>query len=108
MRHAAWTFCGLLLLVSGGLLLPLGAAAWAKEAPPAEDAAAAEEAPAPAPVHVPLDKWDDAHSMLRPKITAVYWVKLFLIWLLYLIFVKSRDWINRDSQIFDTGYGTWN
>ncbi len=35
-------------------------------------------------------------------------MKLFVIWLLFVIWVKSGDWINRDTQIFNLGYGTWN
>jgi type II secretory ATPase GspE/PulE/Tfp pilus assembly ATPase PilB-like protein len=121
MRHAVGVFLGLLLLASG-TLLP-GAAVSAQErqpaAPaeavppvdeaPAGDAAAApaEEAPAPVPAK-PLDKWNDAHSIPRSEISAIYWVKLLVIWLLFVIWVKSADWINSDSQIFDLGYGTWN
>ena len=29
-------------------------------------------------------------------------------WLLFLIWVKSADWVNRDTQIFNLGYGKWN
>ena len=36
------------------------------------------------------------------------WPKLLAIWLLYLVWVKSADWVNRDAQIFDLGYGKWN
>ncbi len=36
------------------------------------------------------------------------WPKLLAIAMLYLIWVKSADWVNRDSQIFDLGYGKWN
>ena len=36
------------------------------------------------------------------------WPKLLAIWLLFLIWVKSADWVNRDTQIFDLGYGKWN
>ena len=119
MRHAVWALCGLLLLAGGGVLLP-AAVLWAQEAPPAEAAppeegAAAGEEAAEAPVEEPpappppqLDKWNDAHSIPRPKDSAVYWVKLLVIGLLFLIWVKSGDWINQDSQIFDLGYGTWN
>ena len=28
--------------------------------------------------------------------------------MLFLIWVKSADWVNRDTQIFDLGYGKWN
>ncbi len=38
----------------------------------------------------------------------IYWPKLLFIFLLILLWVKSADWINRDSQIFDLGYGKWN
>ena len=39
---------------------------------------------------------------------SISWLKLLLLWLLFLIWVKSADWVNRDSQIFDLGYGKWN
>src|SRR3989304_512313 len=111
MRHAVWAILGLVLLAGGGTLLP-SSVIWAQEeqpAAPADDAAAAaaEEAPAPAPPPR-LDQWNDAHSIPRSKVSAVYWVKLFLIWLLFVTWVKSGDWINCDSQIFNLGYGTWN
>ena len=31
-----------------------------------------------------------------------------MLWLLFLIWVKSADWVNRDTQIFNLGYGKWN
>jgi len=84
-------------------------------APPAEqpDAAAPDdtaeaEAAAPQPEPVQMDKWNDAHSVLRFKPPFVYWPKLLLLWLLFMIWVRSADWVNRDTQIFDLGYGTWN
>jgi type II secretory ATPase GspE/PulE/Tfp pilus assembly ATPase PilB-like protein len=110
MRQATLVFLGLFLLAGGAMLT--APVAWAQEeqpadAAPADDAVAipAEAAPAPPPQ---LDKWNDAHSIPRSKISAVYWVKLLVIWLLFLLWVKSGDWINRDSQIFGLGYGTWN
>src|SRR3990172_537178 len=113
MRQAALVFLGVFLLAGGAL--PSGPVVWAQERQPADaagaaDAAAApaEEAPAPAPVIQQLDKWNDAHSIPRSKVPAAYWAKLLGIWLLFLIWVKSGDWINRDVQIFDLGYGTWN
>ncbi len=72
---------------------------------PAADAAAE---PAPAPVAVQQDKWNDAHSVLRMKQPFFFWPKLLAIWLLFLIWVKSADWVNRDTQIFDLAYGKWN
>lgn len=73
---------------------------------PGEVAPPAEAAPAP-PVK-PADKYNDAHSVARLKEFAIYWPKLLGIWLLFLIWVKSADWVNRDSQVFNQGYGKWN
>ena len=83
-------------------------------APPAEqpDSVApptdGEDAEAAAPQPVQMDKWNDDHSVLRFKPPFVYWPKLLLLWLLFMIWVRSADWVNRDTQIFDLGYGTWN
>lgn len=112
MRQLGFMVLGLLLLVGSGVVVP-APSAWAQDeaspadAPATDAEAAAAEAPA-APVHVPLDKWDDAHSIQRWDWTNVYWVKLFVVWVLFVIWVKSGDWINRDTQIFDLGYGKWN
>ena len=113
MRQATQVILGLCLLAGGGTLLP-AQVAWAQaeqpaDAAPATDAAATPDEVAPAPAPPPqFDKWNDAHSIPRSKVSAVYWVKLLVIWLLFLTWVKSGDWINRDSQIFGLGYGTWN
>src|SRR4029077_5170577 len=71
----------------------------------ADQAAPAAEAAPPAPS---LDKWNDAHSIPRSNRPAFNWLKLASLFLLFLIWVKSADWINRNSQIFDQGYGVWN
>ena len=55
-----------------------------------------------------LDKWNDAHSIPRVKSPVDLLAKLLVIWLLFVIWVKSADWVNRDTQIFDLGYGKWN
>ena len=56
-----------------------------------------------------LDKWNDAHSdPARLKSRSSPGPSCLLIWLLFLIWVKSADWINHDTQIFDLGYGKWN
>jgi type II secretory ATPase GspE/PulE/Tfp pilus assembly ATPase PilB-like protein len=73
--------------------------------PAAEQPPAAAAPPAPAPN---LDKWNDSHSIPRLKQLSVAWPKLLLVWLLFMIWVKSADWVNRDSQVFDQGYGKWN
>jgi type II secretory ATPase GspE/PulE/Tfp pilus assembly ATPase PilB-like protein len=78
------------------------------EGQPAEPAADDAAASAPAPPAVQEDKWNDAHSVLRMKRPFFYWPKLLAFWLLFLIWVKSADWVNRDTQIFDLGYGKWN
>lgn len=124
MRQLVWVFLGILFLVGGTAPFggstacaqdeqPADAAAPADDAAPAgdaaasEDAAAAEEVPPPPPPPK-LDKWNDAHSIPRSNVSAVSWLKLFSIWLLFIIWVKTGDWINQDTQIFDLGYGTWN
>jgi type II secretory ATPase GspE/PulE/Tfp pilus assembly ATPase PilB-like protein len=77
-------------------------------APAGEGAAQAEAAaPAPAPA-MQKDKWNDAHSIWRSKRPFFYWPKLLLLGLLFVIWVKSADWVNRDSQVFNLGYGKWN
>jgi type II secretory ATPase GspE/PulE/Tfp pilus assembly ATPase PilB-like protein len=77
-------------------------------APPA-NGAAADGAPAEAAAAAPSkDKWNDEHSIWRSKRPFVSWLKLFGLWFLFIIWVKSADWVNRDTQIFDQGYGTWN
>jgi len=70
------------------------------------DAAAADAAAATAPARV--DKWNDSHSILRFKRPFIYWPKLLLLWLIFLIWVRSADWVNVDTQIFNLGYGKWN
>jgi type II secretory ATPase GspE/PulE/Tfp pilus assembly ATPase PilB-like protein len=54
------------------------------------------------------DKWNDRHSIARYSGPAVSWLKLLPIFLIYLVWVKSGDWVNRDTQIFGLSYGTWN
>src|SRR5947207_12375303 len=75
------------------------AAVGAQAAPDATTAAA------PAPK---LDKWGDAHSIARVKHPIISWPKLLLLLLLILIWVMSADWVNRDSQTYNLGYGKWN
>jgi type II secretory ATPase GspE/PulE/Tfp pilus assembly ATPase PilB-like protein len=89
--------------VPEGVAPPDPAAADAARGDATEDAAAA-----PAPPVVQLDKWNDSHSVGRVKQPFFAWPKLLVLWLLFLIWVKSADWVNRDSQIFDLGYGKWN
>jgi type II secretory ATPase GspE/PulE/Tfp pilus assembly ATPase PilB-like protein len=109
MRIARHIFLGALLAGVSGAFLPLPVVR-AQEAPPAaaapaDQAGAVAEPPAPAPQ---LDKWNDAHSIPRSNHPAFNWIKLASLFLLFLIWVKSGDWVNRDSQIFDQGYGIWN
>jgi type II secretory ATPase GspE/PulE/Tfp pilus assembly ATPase PilB-like protein len=105
-----------LLAALWSLCAPLSVAIAQEEAPaeaqpegqPADQAADAPAEPAPAPAVVQQDKWNDAHSVLRMKQPFFFWPKLLAIWFLFLIWVKSADWVNRDTQIFDLGYGKWN
>jgi type II secretory ATPase GspE/PulE/Tfp pilus assembly ATPase PilB-like protein len=76
-------------------------------APGEEQAVAEEAAPAPAPAG-PTDKWNDAHSIFRLSNPSISWPKLLLIGSIFLIWVKSADWVNRDAQIYGFSYGTWN
>ena len=105
-------------------LLPLLALAWTTlpvaraqdpgpgQTPPAgKPAAAPEAAPAEAPHAATtsnLDKWNDSHSIGRFHNASISWPKLLLLVLLLLVWVKSADWVNRDTQLFDMGYGKWN
>jgi len=36
------------------------------------------------------------------------WYKLLLLWLLFLLWVKTTDWVNRDVQLVRMSYATWN
>ncbi len=108
MRHAVLMFLGCVLLVSCAALSP-ESISWAQDAQPGvEEGEVPEEPVAEAPPPPKLDKWGDAHSIPRAKAGSIYWVKLFVVLLLFLIWVRSSDWINSDSQIYDQGYGVWN
>jgi type II secretory ATPase GspE/PulE/Tfp pilus assembly ATPase PilB-like protein len=80
----------------------------AEAVPPADGEAPADAAAEPVQIGEKPDKWDDEHSVWRAKSPFFSWLKLGLLWLLFLIWVKSADWVNRDSQIFNMGYGKWN
>jgi type II secretory ATPase GspE/PulE/Tfp pilus assembly ATPase PilB-like protein len=77
-------------------------------AAPTEGAAPPPAEAAPAAPVIKLDKYNDPHSVPRLHRPAIFWGKLLGIWLLFLLWVKSADWVNRDTQIFDLGYGKWN
>jgi type II secretory ATPase GspE/PulE/Tfp pilus assembly ATPase PilB-like protein len=110
MWQVRWSLIGMLLVGSVGALLPARPAqAQDDPAAAADEATAVEGAEAEAAAPPPqLDKWNDAHSIPRSKRPALHWGKLLAIGLLFLIWVRSGDWINRDCQIFDLGYGKWN
>ena len=105
------------LLTLCGLAVSQEADAPPADAPPA-DAPAAEaaangeategEPAAPPPQPSKPDQWTDAHSIGRAKSFALSWPKVLGIWLLLLVWIRSVDWVNRDSQINDLGYGKWN
>ena len=117
MRHriAIWLLLPCLCLAWPALTAVRAQEETAPEQPPADaaeqpadeaqpDDAAAAAAPAPAPA----DKWNDAHSILRFKLPFIYWPKLLTLFFLFLIWVRSADWVNVDSQVFNLGYGKWN
>lgn len=55
-----------------------------------------------------VDKWDDEHSILRSKSYSMSFIKLGLVVFAVLAWVRTGEWVNRDSQIYDLGYGLWN
>jgi type II secretory ATPase GspE/PulE/Tfp pilus assembly ATPase PilB-like protein len=78
-------------------------------APPADAAAQPAEGDFPAAeVKRTGDKFNDAHSTRRPRAPMLFWLKLLVIWLIILIWIKSADWVNRDTQVYNLGYGKWN
>jgi len=92
---------------------PDAAAPDAGAQPPADpasqtDAVASPDATAAPPPVQNRDKWNDDHSIWRARSRFFAWPKLALLWFLFLIWVKSADWVNRDTQIVETGYGKWN
>ncbi|WP_146584088.1 ATPase, T2SS/T4P/T4SS family [Posidoniimonas polymericola] len=54
------------------------------------------------------DKWGDSHAMYRDTRPFVSWLKLLPVLLLYLIWIRTCDWVNRASQIHKLGYALWN
>lgn len=74
----------------------------------AEQPADGDEGQAPEPQQKRRDKWNDDHSIVRSPQFFLSWPKLLPLWLLFLIWVRSVDWVNRDCQLHELGYGTWN
>jgi len=80
-----------------------------QDAPADQDVAGEGPAEAALPAQAPkIDKWNDVHSIPRNRQFSVSWLKLLIFWLLFLIWVRTVDWVNRDSQIHELGYGKWN
>lgn len=77
------------------------------EAPEAEDADESGE-DEPAAAGMSRDEWNDEHSIFRQDKMSISWWKALLGVLFFLIWVRSADWVNRDSQLFDLGHETWN
>jgi type II secretory ATPase GspE/PulE/Tfp pilus assembly ATPase PilB-like protein len=73
-----------------------------------EKTAAAAPEGATAAAVVNLDKWNDEHSIKRARSPYIRWEKLAALVLIFLIWAKSADWMNRDTQVYDLGYGKWN
>lgn len=77
-----------------------------EEAATGDDADGAAEAPVKSKVRA--DKWNDKHSIQRLKKPSAAWPKLLLVVALFLVWVRTADWINRDSQYFKLGHELWN
>ncbi|HEX4412499.1 MAG TPA: ATPase, T2SS/T4P/T4SS family [Lacipirellulaceae bacterium] len=95
----------------GGAQAPAAPGANQPAVPPGAAAPAPAAAPVAAPPAAPvikLDKYNDAHSIPRLKHPAMSWVKLLSILILFLIWVFTADFVNRDSQLTTMGYGIWN
>ncbi|WP_146445465.1 ATPase, T2SS/T4P/T4SS family [Botrimarina colliarenosi] len=73
--------------------------------PAANEAAEGEAAPAAVSG---IDEWDDEHSIYRQSEPSVSWIKLLPVVLLFWVWVRSADWVNRDAQIFSLGFNGWN
>ena len=54
------------------------------------------------------DKYGDQHSISRPQDSYVSIWQFGLTILLFIAWVKTTAWINRDCQTFNLGYATWN
>lgn len=50
----------------------------------------------------------NGHDIQRGPGFYFAWWKLLLIWLLFLAWVKSADWVNRDSQLLSLNHLFWN
>lgn len=50
----------------------------------------------------------DGHRIVRGPGYYFAWWKLLLIWLMYLLWVKTTDWVNRDAQILKLNHNLWN
>ena len=51
---------------------------------------------------------DDPHSIQRGPGGYLSWIKLGAIFLIYLLWVKTSDWVNADCQILQMPYAVWN
>ena len=106
------------VLLAGGLALialpqPAAAQDEAVEGAAADGATEVdgqEAAPADTPPPQPrsVDKWNDQHSIPRSDRSFVNPWKLLGLIILFIMWVRSVDWVNRDSQLNDLGYGKWN
>lgn len=55
-----------------------------------------------------IDDWNDEHSIFRQSAPSISWIKLLPVLILFFAWVRSCDWINRDSQMYELGHETWN
>lgn len=87
MRFGPSCLRPLVLVCSAGLLLLIGGAsfAWAEGG-----------------------EWPTFPGFSRGPGGYLAWPKLLLLWLLFLFWVKTTDWVNRDVQLVGMSYAVWN
>ena len=62
-----------------------------------------------------VQSWPDSHPAVNPTDHTIVrgpgfylsWPKLLLLWLVFLAWVKTTDWVSRDCQIVDLPFGLW-
>lgn len=47
------------------------------------------------------------HSIVRDSGFYLSWPKLLILWLVFLIWLKTTDWISRDCQMLDLPFALW-
>lgn len=85
-------FCVRLALGIGVVLLCTAASAWAQSSWP----------------EVSLSPNRRPHLMVRGPGGYLHWPKLLGLWLMFLLWVKTTDWVNQDCRVVKLPYTIWN